>query len=61
MNDKAKNIIALVRWTLTLAIVYGAYTETGLYTAYSFVLVIISIETHSMLVGKILKSMESLK
>ena len=39
-----KTITVIIRFVLTLALVYGAYTETGKWTALSFLLVFIAIE-----------------
>jgi len=39
-----KKCQGIIRFVLTLALVYGAYTETGKWTALSFLLVFIAIE-----------------
>jgi hypothetical protein len=42
----------LIRWTLTIFLVYGAYTETGIFTTLSLLLVFLFIETLSWYLGK---------
>lgn len=49
-----------VRYFLTLLLVYGVYTETGKWTALSFLLVFVAIEVTSYLVRKLIEGGDSL-
>lgn len=35
---------AVIRLLLTIALIYGAYTETGIFTAISLLLIIVALE-----------------
>jgi hypothetical protein len=37
-------LFVFIRWLLTLALIYGAYRETGPFTAVSLFLIFVSIE-----------------
>ena len=39
----------IIRAILTLALIYGAYTETGVFTALSLLLIFVAIELNSWL------------
>lgn len=39
----------LLRWSLTVALIYGAFTETGHWTAASLFCIFVAIETHTFL------------
>ena len=39
----------VIRFILTLALIYGAYTETGVFTALSLLLIFVAIELNSWL------------
>ena len=39
-----KVTVRLVRWALTAALVFGVYTETGIWTAISMTLIFVAIE-----------------
>ncbi|MBI2758775.1 MAG: hypothetical protein HYX49_08865 [Chloroflexi bacterium] len=44
----------VIRAILTLALIYGAYTETGIFTALSLLLIFVSIEVQSRLTKRAL-------
>lgn len=44
----------IIRFILTLALVYGAYTETGVFTALSLLLIFVSIELNGWLTKRAL-------
>lgn len=37
-------IKVIIRWTLSIALIYGVFTETGIFTAISMFLIFVSIE-----------------
>ncbi len=42
------NWLAAIRWVLTLALIYGSYTETGILTAMSLFMIFVGIELTSI-------------
>ena len=48
----SKVIIRVIRWILTLVLVYLAYTETGIWTGICLFLIMISIELLSYVITK---------
>lgn len=50
-----KQIISIVRWILTMALLYGVYAETGIWTAGALLLVFIMSELLADALNKILK------
>ena len=55
-----KKIPIIIRIILTLLLVYGIYTETGIWTALSLFLVFVGMEVQAYLTGK-LRSYLSIK
>ena len=47
-----KRIPTIIRWLLTLLILYGAYTETGIWTTLALFLWAVSSELNSMAIVK---------
>lgn len=45
-------ITRIIRYTLTLLLIYGAVTETGVWTGLSLLLIFVSIERASEIVKK---------
>ena len=45
----------IIRYALTLLIIYGAYTETGMWTALSLFLIFMSMEIHGYLMEKFMR------
>ena len=54
----SKVIIRVIRWILTLVLVYLAYTETGIWTGICLFLIMISIELLSYVCAKAFKAIE---
>ena len=52
-----KRIMFIGRMILTAGLVYGVYTETGIFTTVFAVLVTVSIEGASFLMGKTLEAL----
>ena len=48
-----KKIQIIIRIILTLALIYGAYTETGIWTALSLFLIFIGMEIHGYLIKRL--------
>lgn len=44
----------IIRWVLTIALTYGAYTETGIFTALSLLLIFVAIEAQGWLTKRAL-------
>ena len=44
-----------IRWVLTLGLIYGAYTETGIWTAISLLLIFLSIEIQVYNIAQLFK------
>ncbi len=53
-------IRGLIRWILTLALAFGAYSETGVCTATSLVLIFIAIEFHIYFITESCKEIKRL-
>jgi len=49
----------IIRFILTLALIYGAYTETGVFTALSLFLIFVAIELQGWLTQRALDGGES--
>lgn len=47
-------ITDFIRWALTLLLIYGAYTETGIFTAISLLLIAIALELQGYINNKII-------
>lgn len=44
----------VIRWVLTIALTYGAYTETGIFTALSLLLIFVGLEANGWLTKRAL-------
>lgn len=49
----------VIRFILTLALIYGAYTETGVFTALSLLLIFVAIELNGWLTKRALDAAKS--
>jgi len=47
-----KKLSMIIRFILTFLLIYGAYTETGIWTALSLFLIFMSVEIQSYLIRK---------
>jgi len=48
----------IIRYVLTLLIIYGAYTETGMWTALSLFLIFMGMEINGYLIGKVIRKLK---
>jgi len=46
------NVPMIIRYVLTLLLIYGAYTETGIWTALNFFLIFIAVEVMGRRINK---------
>ena len=49
----------VIRAILTLALIYGAYTETGIFTALSLLLIFVALEAQGWLTKRVLDAAKS--
>ena len=57
MKKKSKKIQVIIRIILTLALIYGVYTETGIWTAVSLGLIFVAIEALTIMINMIKSTM----
>ena len=55
-----KLIISVIRYILTMALLYGIYTETGIWTTIAFLLIVIAHEQVELGLRKIREALENL-
>lgn len=55
-----KKIISVIRWILTVILIYGIYTETGPWTAGAFILLTVTVEMISNALKNIIEALKEL-
>jgi len=58
---KMSRVIVFIRWTLSALLIYGVYTETGIFTTIALGLSVISIEIMSSSIKHVREILQALQ